>query len=203
MSIGEIILQRRKELNMTQKELAEKLNVTDRTISRWECGVSLPDVEMLKTVSILLNVDINYFYSDVKTKEINYEEEYDYERIKKYKINALIPYVLLIFSLLMVVILKIVLFEITSTLGLFSNIHQMIDYTIKSGVVNYVVWIVIISIVGIIIALISLFLHLKNNISFKYFYLGKVHQNVYLSIFKKISIPYDVIIAFLIFALLV
>ena len=103
----------------------------------------------------------------------------------------------------MVVILKIVLFEITSTLGLFSNIHQMIDYTIKSGVVNYVVWIVIISIVGIIIALISLFLHLKNNISFKYFYLGKVHQNVYLSIFKKISIPYDVIIAFLIFALLV
>lgn len=203
MFIGEIILQRRKELNMTQKELAEKLNVTDRTISRWECGVSLPDVEMLKTVSILLNVDINYFYSDVKTKEINYEEEYDYERIKKYKINALIPYVLLIFSLLMVVILKIVLFEITSTLGLFSNIHQMIDYTIKSGVVNYVVWIVIISIVGIIIALISLFLHLKNNISFKYFYLGKVHQNVYLSIFKKISIPYDVIIAFLIFALLV
>ena len=44
MFIGEIILQRRKELNMTQKELAEKLNVTDRTISRWECGVSLPDV---------------------------------------------------------------------------------------------------------------------------------------------------------------
>ena len=203
MFIGEIILQRRKELNMTQKELAEKLNVTDRTISRWEGGVSLPDVEMLKTVSIVLNVDINYFYSDVKTKEINYEEEYDYERIKKYKINALIPYVLLIFSLLMIVILKIVLFEITATLGLFSNIHQMIDYTIELGVVNYVVWIVIISIVGIIIALISLFLHLKNNISFKYFYLGKVHQNVYLSIFKKISIPYDIIMSLLIFYLLI
>lgn len=50
MFIGQIILNRRKELNMTQKQLAEKLNVTDRTISRWECGVSLPDVEMLKTV---------------------------------------------------------------------------------------------------------------------------------------------------------
>ena len=51
MFIGEIILQRRKELKMTQKQLAEKLNVTDRTISRWECGVNLPDVEMLKTVA--------------------------------------------------------------------------------------------------------------------------------------------------------
>ena len=129
MFIGEIILQRRKELNMTQKELAEKLNVTDRTISRWECGVSLPDVEMLKTVSIVLNVDINYFYSDVKTKEINYEEEYDYERIKKYKINALIPYVLLIFSLLMIVILKINLtqsFILVQTRILLHDIYQVI-----------------------------------------------------------------------------
>ena len=203
MFIGEIIIQRRKELNMTQKELAEKLNVTDRTISRWECGVSLPDVEMLKTVAIVLGVDINYFYSDVKTKEINYEEEYDYDKIKKYKINAIIPYTLLIFSLLMIVILKIILFEITAVLGLFSNIHQMITYAMESGLVNYVVWIVLISIVGIIITLISLFLHLKNNISFKYFYLGKVHQKVYLSIFKKISIPYDIILGLLIFALLV
>ena len=40
MFIGQIILNRRKELSMTQKQLAEKLNVTDRTISRWECGVS-------------------------------------------------------------------------------------------------------------------------------------------------------------------
>ena len=57
MFIGEIILQRRKELNMTQKELAEKLNVTDRTISRWECGVSLPDVEMLKTVGFAVAME--------------------------------------------------------------------------------------------------------------------------------------------------
>ena len=62
MFIGEIILQRRKELKMTQKQLAEKLNVTDRTISRWECGVNLPDVEMLKTVAKVLDVDIKYFY---------------------------------------------------------------------------------------------------------------------------------------------
>ena len=62
MFIGQIILNRRKELNMTQKQLAEKLNVTDRTISRWECGVSLPDVEMLKTVAKVLEVDIRELF---------------------------------------------------------------------------------------------------------------------------------------------
>ncbi len=39
--IGAFIAQRRKELNMTQKELAEKLNITDRAVSKWETGGSL------------------------------------------------------------------------------------------------------------------------------------------------------------------
>ena len=39
--IGAFIAQRRKELNMTQKELAEKMNITDRAVSKWETGVSL------------------------------------------------------------------------------------------------------------------------------------------------------------------
>jgi len=39
--IGAFIARRRKELNMTQKELAEKLNITDRAVSKWETGGSL------------------------------------------------------------------------------------------------------------------------------------------------------------------
>lgn len=38
--IGAFIAQRRKELNMTQKELAEKMNITDRAVSKWETGGS-------------------------------------------------------------------------------------------------------------------------------------------------------------------
>ena len=38
--IGAFIAQRRKELNMTQKELEEKMNITDRAVSKWETGVS-------------------------------------------------------------------------------------------------------------------------------------------------------------------
>lgn len=39
--IGAFIARRRKELDMTQKELAEKLGITDRAVSKWENGVSL------------------------------------------------------------------------------------------------------------------------------------------------------------------
>lgn len=38
--VGEFIARRRKELKMTQKELAQKLGVTDRAVSKWENGVS-------------------------------------------------------------------------------------------------------------------------------------------------------------------
>ena len=115
MRIGEIILQRRKELGMTQKQLAERLNVTDRSVSRWECGVNLPDVETLKTIATVLDVSISYFYEDVQEKEINYTEEYDYERIKKYKLKFITPLVLLILSSAITEIAKLLLINIKTT----------------------------------------------------------------------------------------
>ena len=41
---GTLIAARRKELGMTQKELAEKLHISDRTVSKWERGAGFPDV---------------------------------------------------------------------------------------------------------------------------------------------------------------
>lgn len=70
MSIGSIISERRKELGLTQKQLAERLNITDRTVSRWECEVNLPDVEMLKSISKVMEVPITYFYEDSPKKAL-------------------------------------------------------------------------------------------------------------------------------------
>lgn len=193
MLIGEIILQRRKELNMTQKQLAEKLNVTDRTISRWECGVSLPDVEMLKTVAKVLNVDINYFYEDVKLKEINYIEEYDYERIKKFKINSIISFVLVGISILMTLIIEQVFLKLTMPLGFFSNTYMMIKYAFEEGIVNDLAILLILLILSFIMTIISFMIFLKNSISFKYFYKEKVFQTAYLDAHKKIKILYYVL----------
>lgn len=194
MFIGEIILQRRKELKMTQKQLAEKLNVTDRTISRWECGVNLPDVEMLKTVAKVLDVDIKYFYEDVKLNEINEIEEYDYDKIKKYKIYLIPSFILISVSIIMTLIIKFIMLEISSTLGLFSNIHNMIDYSFESGVINKLVILIILLIVSFIITVISYGLYLKNAIAFKYFYKEKVFQKAYIDVYKKSMISYYILI---------
>jgi transcriptional regulator with XRE-family HTH domain len=56
--IGPLLLKLRKEKGMTQKELAEALYVTDKTISKWECGKGCPDISLLHQLSQLFNVDI-------------------------------------------------------------------------------------------------------------------------------------------------
>lgn len=57
--IGAFIQQMRKEIGMTQKELAEKLNMSDKTISKWETGKGLPDVSLLPSLCQILNININ------------------------------------------------------------------------------------------------------------------------------------------------
>lgn len=56
---GQFISLLRKEKDMTQKQLAEKLNVSDKAISRWETGRGYPDVESLQALSSEFNVSIN------------------------------------------------------------------------------------------------------------------------------------------------
>ena len=57
--IGKFISELRKEKNMTQDQLAEKLGVTDKSISRWENGKTMPDLSMLTILSKELNVEIS------------------------------------------------------------------------------------------------------------------------------------------------
>ena len=47
VKIGKFLAELRKEKEMTQEQLAEKLNVARRTISRWETGNNMPDIDML------------------------------------------------------------------------------------------------------------------------------------------------------------
>lgn len=56
--IGLFISKKRKELNMTQKELADKLNVTDKAVSKWERGLGCPDISILEVLSNILGVSI-------------------------------------------------------------------------------------------------------------------------------------------------
>lgn len=54
MNIGEVIKNERQKKNMTQAELAARLNVTPQAVSRWEMGISYPDITMLPRISEVL-----------------------------------------------------------------------------------------------------------------------------------------------------
>ena len=56
---GKFIAYRRKKQGLTQKQLADRLHVTDKTISRWETGYRLPDASLLLELGSVLGVDIN------------------------------------------------------------------------------------------------------------------------------------------------
>lgn len=56
--VGKLILSLRKEKNMTQKDIANKMNISDKTISKWERGLGCPDVSLLTELSNILGVNI-------------------------------------------------------------------------------------------------------------------------------------------------
>lgn len=56
--IGDFIKDLRKEKNLTQKELADKLNITDRAVSKWERGLNCPDISLLDDLSQILEVSV-------------------------------------------------------------------------------------------------------------------------------------------------
>lgn len=56
--IGSYIAKKRKEQNMSQRELAQHLHITDKAISKWERGLSFPDITILVPLSKLLNISL-------------------------------------------------------------------------------------------------------------------------------------------------
>lgn len=68
--IGAKIKRLRIQNNFTQKELGEKINVTDKAISKWECNKGYPDITTLPLLAECLHVDVSYFFTDsTKLKE--------------------------------------------------------------------------------------------------------------------------------------
>lgn len=60
---GQLIMKRRKEKQMTQLELANKLNVSDKTISKWERGQGCPDIAYIKDLASILEVNVTEILS--------------------------------------------------------------------------------------------------------------------------------------------
>lgn len=75
--IGKFIAMCRKENNFTQEQLAEKLGVSSKSISRWENGNTMPDYSILADLCKNLNISINELFSCEKLPDEKFKEEAD------------------------------------------------------------------------------------------------------------------------------
>lgn len=143
--IGKFISERRKKVNLTQKMLAEKLNITDRAVSRWERGKGCPDISLLEPLSEILDVSILELLHG--ENNIENENEVVMEILKKnenkIKIWKIITFVLLnIFMILFLYLFscyfllpKIIsnqedTFYLNSTTGYNDNLYKKEDIVI-------------------------------------------------------------------------
>ena len=78
IKIGRFIAERRKIKNLTQAQLAEKLNITDRAVSKWENGRSLPDSSIMLELCEILDITVN----DLLCGEVLIMEKYNEEMEK-------------------------------------------------------------------------------------------------------------------------
>ena len=105
--IGKFIAEQRKLKKLTQADLAEKLNVTDRSVSNWENGKNMPDLSLFKPLCEILDITINELLSGEKVKEKDYQEKFEenivntinYSTKKIVKYNQIISIILIIFGL--------------------------------------------------------------------------------------------------------
>ena len=66
---GELIARARREKGMTQKELADKLHVSNKAVSRWETGAGFPDVSCLEPLAAALDLTVTALLSGVEDGE--------------------------------------------------------------------------------------------------------------------------------------
>ena len=107
MEIKEIISKNicglRKKAMLTQAELADKLNYSDKAISKWERGESLPDAEMLYKIAELFEVDISYLFEEHNFEELSLEDK------KKLRTKATIIKTLIAFTFTFIPLIIVVL----------------------------------------------------------------------------------------------
>lgn len=114
--IGEFIALKRKEKGLTQKELAFKIGVTDKAVSKWERGLGCPDVSLLEILSHELDVSILEILKGrsitnevIKVTEANdyVNEGLNYSKLKVSEFASKIVFIIIIFLGIFLIILNI------------------------------------------------------------------------------------------------
>ena len=146
IKIGKFILNCRKEKGITQEQLAEKLGVTSKSISRWENGRTMPDYTLLKDLCNELDININELLSGEKIKENDYVNKSEENLIKLRKqIDKRKKFLTIISYIFMTIIIIVFILNIVLNRILPDDRHwNIIRYTfLYSGITLVIVSIIL------------------------------------------------------------
>ena len=143
--IGKFIAENRKKKNLTQLELAEKLGVTDRTISNWENGKNMPDLALFKPLCDELGITINELMSGEKLNDKKYNEKLeeniintiDYIDKKNERNNDINSLFLLVISIIIVCLLQFIFNDYTEKDYVTIICLILIIYSLKQFFMKY------------------------------------------------------------------
>ena len=85
--IGKFIARSRKEKNLTQAKLGEKLNVSYKAVSKWENGRSMPDISIMQDLCNILGISLNELFAGEKIKEKDIKKESEKNLLELLKLN--------------------------------------------------------------------------------------------------------------------
>ena len=119
IKIGKYIASKRKSLGMTQKQLAEKLGMSDKSVSKWERGVCLPDVSIYKELCSILGISLNEFLAgeDIAQENLIQKSETNIievikDNINKEKCLKVMKYILLVISIFALSVLGFAIYRL-------------------------------------------------------------------------------------------
>ena len=75
IQIGRFIAASRKAQGLTQRQLADKLGISDKTVSKWECGKGLPEVSLMLPLCASLGITVNDLLSGERVSGTNYQKK--------------------------------------------------------------------------------------------------------------------------------
>lgn len=85
--IGKFIAEARKSRNLTQRQLADALSISDKTVSKWECGKGLPEVSLMLPLCAALGITVNDLLSGEKVSSRDYQKKAEGNMVNLMKEN--------------------------------------------------------------------------------------------------------------------
>ena len=135
--IGLFIAERRKSLGMNQKELADKLSVTDKAISKWETGRGMPDISLLQPLAEELQVSLSELLNGELITEENISKESDkiiLTTLKKSATRKRIIALLIVFSIILTAVFGVI--TVNSIVKKNKNVFDNVPSAIKTTSAN-------------------------------------------------------------------